>query len=119
MRLINVKSLRLAVWAFAVVLQFPAGAAVLAQYQFSGQPGDQALVAASFSAPDLTALDFTRGAGLTPSVGMNSMNSSGWSTAADDFYRFGFNVHAGFTATVDELLLASRSAATRGWRRWK
>jgi hypothetical protein len=106
---VRVALLALAPWASASV----ASAGFLVQYEMTGQPGDQASTAATFSPPGTTGVSLTRGAGLTPSVGANSMNSSGWvGPAADDFYSFGFNVGPGATALVDALRFATRSSAT-------
>jgi hypothetical protein len=97
------------VWQGASV----ASADFLVQYEMAGQPGDQATTAPTFAAPGTTGVNLTRGPGLTPSAGANSMNSSGWvGPAADDFYSFGFDLGPGTSAIITTLLLATRSSAT-------
>jgi hypothetical protein len=90
-----------------------ANADFIVQYEMAGQPGDQATTASTLSAVGTTGVNLTRGAGLTPSVGANSMNTSGWvGPNADDFYSFGFNVNPGMRVIVDALRFATRSSAT-------
>jgi hypothetical protein len=85
----------------------------LVQYEMAGQPGDQATTAATFAASGTTGVNLTRGPGLTPNAGSNSMNSVGWvGPAADDFYSFGFNLSPGMRATITGLRIATRSSAT-------
>lgn len=105
---------RLALFAF--VLWQGASVATadfLVGYEMAGQPGDQAFTAPTLTALGTTGANLTRGAGLTPSAGNNSMNSSGWvGPSADDFYSFGFDVDAGSIATVTTMRFATRSSNT-------
>src|SRR5262245_38522792 len=88
----------------------PAG--VIIQYELAGAPGTQASSPSTFTAPGITGLDLTRGAGLTPNAGNNSLNSAGWNDlSANDFVQLGFNV-IGAPWHVDQFFLATRSSAT-------
>jgi hypothetical protein len=98
----------------AVMLLCPAPgfAGLIVQYELANQPGNQASSPATFTAPGVTALDLTRGSGLTPNAGANSLNSAGWNDlSANDFVQLGFNV-TGAPWHVDQFLLATRSSAT-------
>jgi len=89
-----------------------ASAGLIVQYELAGAPGDQASSPATFTAAGITALPITRGTGLTPNIGNNSLNSAGWNDlSANDFVQLGFNV-TGAPWHVDQLFLATRSSAT-------
>ncbi|MDO6416508.1 PEPxxWA-CTERM sorting domain-containing protein [Sphingomonas sp. BIUV-7] len=96
----------------AVLFVSPVSAATLVQYDFTGATGNQASTAASNVATGLTGLSFTRGAGLNAPAGGNSINSSGFNAEATDYVSFGLNVASGFTASVNQLLLGTRSSNT-------
>jgi hypothetical protein len=98
--------------AGAVLLAAPASAATLVQYNFTGAPGNQLFTAATNVATGVTGLNFTRGAGLGTPSGGDSINSNGFNAQSTDYLSFGFNVAAGFTASVDQLLLGTRSSGT-------
>ena len=83
----------------------------LEQYEFQGQPGTETSVAASLVASNITGLAFSESAGLTPSVGVNSIAVTGFNNPGV-YFAFGLNVQAGYSATVDQLVLTSRSSAT-------
>ncbi|MFO0959325.1 MAG: hypothetical protein U0800_18150 [Isosphaeraceae bacterium] len=95
-----------------IALPTLAGADVLVQYELAGQPGTQASNPATFAAAGITGADLVRGPGLTGNAGANSMNTAGWSTAADDYIRFGFTVTSGAGFTITDLVIATRSSAT-------
>ena len=82
----------------------------LVQYEFQGLPGNETSVAASFEATGITAGAFGESK-VTASAAANSINSTGWNNA-NAAYDWSFAVAAGSTATVDQLVLASRSSAT-------
>jgi hypothetical protein len=84
---------------------------ILQQYEFQGQTGSETTLAPTFVASGLTGLNFTESPLLTPSAGVNSMNSSGWNQANVD-YSFGFTIQPGQEVTVDQIILTSRSSAT-------
>ena len=105
--------------SLAIALAFTclAATATASPYSFNlslfGQPGDQASSPATAAATGVSGVDLTRGSGLTLAMGVNSMNSSNWvGPAANDFYRLGFDLQSGYTATVDEFSAAFRSSAT-------
>jgi len=83
----------------------------LEQYEFQGQTGTETTLAPSFVAAGLTGLSVVEGSGLTPNVGRNSINASGWNNA-NAFYSLGFNVGPGESVRVDQIILTSRSSAT-------
>jgi len=88
-----------------------ANAQIAAWGQF-GQPGDQAFTAPTATAANVTGLDMTRGPGLNPNAGSNSLNSSGWDgpDPANDFVSFGFSVDAGFSVDLDSLIIGTRAS---------
>ena len=87
-----------------------AHAALLESYEFQGQPGSQTSVRPNFTAANVIGVNFGE-LNLTPTAGANSINASGW-TNAGAAYTFGFNVASGYVASVDQLVLTSRSSAT-------
>jgi hypothetical protein len=96
-----------------LLLAGTANAALVAGWDMAGQPGNQTSVAGRVAVDGITALDMVRGAGLSPSEGSNSFNSSGWNASnADDYFQFGFSVAEGYSVTLDELWIGSRSSGT-------
>jgi hypothetical protein len=97
------------------VLALPGSAAradfSLVQYEFQNQTGSETALAPSLVAAGLSGLNFTESPVLTPSAGVNSMNSSGWNLANAN-YSFGFTIQAGQAVTVDQIILTSRSSGT-------
>jgi hypothetical protein len=98
--------------AGAVLLASPANAATLIQYDFTGEPGNQVSTAASNVASGLTGLSFTRGLGLNAPGGADSINANGFNGQANDYFSFGLNVASGLTASVNQLLIGTRSSNT-------
>ncbi|GEM_PF-716769 len=98
------------------LMVLPVEAATLVRYDFTGATGDQAAQAASFAVGPISASDLTRGAGLTPNLGGNSINSSGWTTAlaidADDYYEFTLSPTAGFSLSLDRISFAERRSGS-------
>ncbi|QEH35348.1 PEP-CTERM motif protein [Aquisphaera giovannonii] len=100
----------------ALILAGRAGQAVagsVVEYDTTGAAGNEPSLAATYTAAGLTALDLTRGAGLSPSPASNNFSAGGWDDlSADDYFQLGFTVHAGYAATVDQLFVATRSSGT-------
>lgn len=99
----------LAVMAIAAL----AGAATgqIAQWDLQGAPGNQAFTVGSATA-NVTALNLTRGAGLTASAAANSISSAGWTQEATDYFAFGFTVDSGFSVNLASLFIGTRSSNT-------
>ncbi|MEW6221092.1 MAG: VPLPA-CTERM sorting domain-containing protein [Thermodesulfobacteriota bacterium] len=103
-----------AVVATSLFTCLPAGADMgnIAAWDNSGQPGAQDFTPGAGSS-HVTAATMTRGPGLTGNTGSNSFNSKGWEgTAATDFVQFGFQVDPGYTVSLDELWIGTRSSST-------
>lgn len=83
----------------------------IASWDFTNEPGDQVSTAGTGSS-NLTATNFTRGAGVTATAASNSISGSGWSTASDDYFSFGITVAEGFEADLATLVIATRSSNT-------
>jgi hypothetical protein len=88
--------------------------AVLVQYDFTGEPGNQASTAADYVDAHMTATPVTRGTGVTAATGTNTMNSSAWTTSLSlnlsDYYSFGvWTVQSGYSMTLDYLYYADQS----------
>jgi len=55
----------------------------------------------------------SRGPGLSPSAAGNSFSATGWdTTTADDYFEFGFDVAPGYIASLDDLIIGTRSSGT-------
>ena len=90
-----------------------ARAAFLEQYEFQGQAGNETSVAPSFVASGLKGRSVTEGPGLTPSSGANSINASGFTNSSSTaYFSLGFDITAGYSATVNQIILTSRSSGT-------
>jgi PEP-CTERM motif len=75
-------------------------------YTFTGSPGNQ--VSEAVDANPIGALfsDLTRGPGIVPAAGVDSMNSSGWTTGSsldpNDYYEWTITPLAGFALDLTE-----------------
>lgn len=82
----------------------------ISYWSLSSQPGNQATTAgAGFE--NVSAADLQRGPGLTTAALAGSFNSTGWSTGADDYVSFGFNVPTGYEVDLQSLFIGTRSSA--------
>ena len=109
-------------WTAVAVLGLTAGsvsADTIVGWNFQGATGNQTSTASSIAASHLTGLDVTRGSGLTPSAASNAISASGWdgtpaANPADDtqYFQFGFEVAAGYEATLNQLFIGTRSSNT-------
>lgn len=90
-------------------------AAIILRYDFTGALGNQASQSPSFVDPNGSATSIVRGAGLTASAGVNSINSFGFTSGAvdlTDFYGFSIATDAGQQLTVSNLSFRERRSAT-------
>jgi hypothetical protein len=107
------------VMVFAASLGCPpavAAAPFTVTYTFAGAPGDQASEPADSQAPGVFFHDITRGPGLIPATGPNTMNSSGWTTSAapdlaNDFYEFTVTPVASFEVSLTDLRFGVAASA--------
>lgn len=89
-----------------------ASAQTVAQWDLLGAVGNEPSRAGT-AASNVTALNLTRGAGLTAiAVAANGFNSDGWTGEATDYISFGFNVAAGWQVSLSSLYVGSRSSNT-------
>lgn len=89
-----------------------AHAVSLVAWNLTDQLGDETSVAASFSATNVSGLNLTRGAGLDPNKGIDSMNSRGWNNQNTDYVQFGLTVDPGYKVNISELYIGTRSSFT-------
>lgn len=101
-----------AVAALLSVTMSPASAALVAQWDMTGQLGTQVTQAASTVATGITGAVLSRGAGIAATAAGNSFNSNGWSAQATDYVSFLFNIAAGQTLTLDNFTVGTQSSAT-------
>ncbi len=88
-------------------------AATLAAWDMFGQPGNQATSPVASPTANVTGVVMSRGAGLSPSTAGNSFSATSWdTTTADDYFEFGFDVAPGYTASLDDLIIGTRSSGT-------
>lgn len=88
-------------------------AATLAAWDMFGQPGTQITSPVLSPTANVTGVVMSRGPGLAASGAGNSFSSTGWdTTTADDYFEFGFDVAPGYTASLDELIIGTRSSNT-------
>ncbi len=87
-------------------------AALVSQWDMTGQLGTQVSQTASTVATNVSAATLTRGAGLTATGAANSLNSNGWSQQATDFVSFTFTIANGFTLDLASFKVGTQSSAT-------
>lgn len=88
-------------------------AVALTTYNLSGYVGTEASAPADTSAANVTGSTMVRGSGLGGTSGGNSINTTGWNDgSAQDYISFGFTVAPGYSASLNELLFATRSSGT-------
>ncbi len=103
----------LAAAAILAAISGTASADVITSWANFGQTGDQAASPVGTQAANVTGAAMTRGAGLSPNAGSNSLNSAGWDTlAANDYISFGFSVAAGYEVDLSTLWMGTRSSNT-------
>lgn len=108
----NPRIAAIAALATALSLSTAAQAALIAEWNLTGQPGDQASTAAAVLAPELTSASLNRGAGLTGAAAANSINASGWNGQSTDYFGFTLNLTAGATVDFETLFVGTRSSNT-------
>ncbi len=112
-RLLLTAALGLAVGSASLHADFaPDGALVtLMTWDLTGAAGTQESNSGNSVYEDsVTAKDLVRGAGLTGTMGANSMNTSGWTGQDTDYFEFGLTVLAG-SLDLSQLTIATRSSA--------
>lgn len=93
-----------------------ASASVLANYDFSGLPGDQLSTPASWAAAGLTATAIRRGPGVEAWAGAGLMNSRAWTTGEIerefDYFEWTIVPASGVTLNIDQIAFGERRSAT-------
>jgi uncharacterized protein (TIGR03382 family) len=100
--------------AGSVIASF-AQAATIASWTLQGTTnGNNASASGSGIAGQTTALNVTRGAGLTATgtPASNCFSADGWTGQTTDFLSFGFSVSAGYSVDLTNLFIGSRSSNT-------
>jgi hypothetical protein len=84
----------------------------IAAWDTTGLLGTEAAVAGR-GALHVSAINLTRGAGLTPSAAANNFGSTGWDGVdAGDYFEFGLTIESGYQASLNDLWIGSRSSST-------
>jgi hypothetical protein len=108
-------------WLISLPLAFasasPASAINIVRYDLAGAAGNQLSQSPTSTASNITGLNITRGAGLATSTAVNSFSSSGFEGAAvapssNEYVEFGFTVDAGYTVSLNNLKVGTRSSNT-------
>lgn len=86
--------------------------AIVASWDLTGDPGDQATQPAAYSAVGIAGDAMVRGAGLgaPAGVGVNIFNSNDWNDEVDEYIAFGFTVLPGFSVDLANLMIGTRSS---------
>ena len=86
-------------------------------YTFTGSPGNQVGEAVDSNPVGALFSDITRGSGIVPASGVDSMNSSGWTTGSsldpNDYYEWTITPLAGFALDLTEFDINFQRAG--GW----
>jgi hypothetical protein len=87
-------------------------AALISQWDMTGQPGTQVTQAAFTVAAGISNALLSRGAGIAATAAGNSFNSNGWTGQATDYVSFAFTIGTGLTLALDSFVLGTQSSAT-------
>ena len=85
-------------------------------YTFTGSPGNQVSEAVDSAPTGVLFSDITRGLGIAPAPGVDSMNSSGWTTGSSidpsDYYEWTITPLAGFAIDLTEFQIRFQRSET-------
>lgn len=81
-------------------------------YDFTGEDGDQISTAASMLGEGIAAGTVSRGGGLIPNTGANSLNSRGWNSleSESDYVSIQFTVEPGFSLDLTEFQIRTSAS---------
>lgn len=89
---------------------------MLASWDFTSEPGTQAMTAVHASAPGVTAGGVQRAAALTAVSGLNSINSNNWPSAAQldatKYYAFSVTPPSGCTLSIASVAIDAKASGT-------
>ena len=89
---------------------------VLATYDFTGEPGNQTSTKATSSATNLTAGAISRATSLTATTGVDSINSSNWTTSTKldttRYYTFTLTPQSSCTLDITKLSITTKASST-------
>ncbi|MFD2035319.1 chitobiase/beta-hexosaminidase C-terminal domain-containing protein [Belliella marina] len=81
-------------------------------WDFTGQPGNQAFTEGNTLTSGVLASDFARGSGINPAAAVNSISSNGWNAGENRYFTFGFTVAPDKLIDLSALQLGSTSSNT-------
>jgi len=88
----------------------------LATYDFTGEPGNQTSTKATSAATTVTAGAFSRSTSLTASAGVDSINSSNWTTSSKldttRYYTFTLTPQSSCTLDITKLSFSTKTSST-------
>jgi hypothetical protein len=88
----------------------------LVTYDFTGEPGNQTSTKATSSATNVTAGAFSRSTTLTASSGVDSINSSNWTTASKldttRYYTFTLTPQSSCTLDITKVSITTKTSST-------
>jgi hypothetical protein len=108
----RVSAIALAISTGALLFSSASQAALVAQWDLSGQAGNQVSSTALVLASGITGGLMSRGAGLTGSAAGNSFSSTGWNGQSTDYLSLTLNVAAGSSLDLQTLSVGTRSSNT-------
>lgn len=92
---------------------YPGTSELIAEWDTTGMAGTEASRIGTTLASHIDVGNLTRSTGLTGNTGSNSMNTKGWNgTNSDDYLEFNLTVESGFTATLGDLWIGTKSSST-------
>ncbi|MCH7397046.1 chitobiase/beta-hexosaminidase C-terminal domain-containing protein [Belliella sp. DSM 107340] len=83
-----------------------------ANWDFTGQPGNQAFTEGNTLASGVLVGSFARGTGINPTSAGNSISSNGWNAGENRYFSFGFTVAPDKLVDLSALQLGSTSSNT-------
>lgn len=89
---------------------------VLATFDFTNEPGNQASTPAKSTAPNVTATAMARSNAVTPTTGVNSINASNWTMQSQvdttRYYAFSIAPPQGCTLDITQIAVDTKSSST-------
>jgi hypothetical protein len=95
-----------------LLLSTASQAALIAQWDMTGQLGTQVTQATSSAAAGISGGLLSRGAGIVATAAANSFNSNAWNAQATDYVSFVFTIANGLSLALDNFTVGTQSSAT-------
>jgi hypothetical protein len=108
----NLQMIKALLSAGGLLLAGSSHAALVAQWDMTGQLGTQATQSASTTDVNINTAVISRGAGITATAAGGSFNSTGWTFQTTDYVSLVFTVATGYTVALTNFVVGTQSSGT-------